>query len=198
MARSLEALQRIGLKLFLDDDAALDPRTLVPVFHRWIQTRALDLQLIDVADYTHVHEGPSVVLVAHEGNLVLDLSDGRMGLQYYRKQTVEGPLSSRLASLCRLVVSTAIRLEADPVLKDRARFRGDELEFVSNDRLAAPNDEETFGAMSAALGPLAQRLYPDVPVSLSRNPDPRERLIVHVKAPQRVPLATLGECLIDS
>lgn len=198
MPRSLDGLQRIGVKLFLDGGGERpEPRELVPIFHRWIQSRAIDQLLIDVADYSHLHEGPSVVLVAHEGNLALDLGGGRMGLQYYRKQPVAGPLLSRLVSLCRIVIRAASLLESDAALGGRVRFAGNELEFVANDRLLAPNDETAFAAMQAVLDPIAQRLYPGMPAAMTRNPDPRERLTVSVKVDAPVTIETVSDRLTD-
>ena len=73
-------LQRVALKVFLTDDSVLDPRDAIPVFHRWIQTHAVDGLLIDVADYAHLPTGPTVLLVAHEGHYSLDRTHGRLGL----------------------------------------------------------------------------------------------------------------------
>src|SRR4030095_5221476 len=74
MGAAIEALQRIGVKLFAADGSSVQPREFVPIFHRWIQTQAVaNHLLIDVADYAHVPDGPGVLLVAHEGNFSLDL-----------------------------------------------------------------------------------------------------------------------------
>ena len=73
MPAALSDLHRIGIKIPCTD-AAFPTRELVPVFHRWIQTGAIPGHLlVDVADYDHVPEGPGILLVAHEGNLGIDL-----------------------------------------------------------------------------------------------------------------------------
>ena len=46
------------------------------MFHRWIQTRAVDGLLIDVADYTHLKDGPQVLLAGHEGNYSMPIMLG--------------------------------------------------------------------------------------------------------------------------
>ena len=80
MPAALSDLHRIGIKI-ASADGALPARELVPVFHRWIQTGAVPGHLlIDVADYDHVPEGPGILLVAHEGNLGMDLIGGTLGL----------------------------------------------------------------------------------------------------------------------
>ena len=118
------AVQRIGLKVFLDDGAVLSPRDVIPVFHRWIQTRAVDGMLIDVADYAHLPTGPLVLLVAHEGRYVLDRGDDRLGLQYVRTQPLDGRLETRLRTVAGMLVRAARLLESDATLPGPVRFRG--------------------------------------------------------------------------
>jgi hypothetical protein len=195
MGGPLSELQRIGLKLFLADGAAVRPRELVPVFHRWIQQGAVDGLLIDVADYEHVPEGPGAVLVAHEGNYSMDQADGRMGLLYYRKQPLGGALPERLLSLGRIVLRAARLLEEDADLGSRLRFRGDELQVTANDRLLAPNDEQTLAAFRPALEPFLAALYGEERCEIVRVADPRERFILHVKAPRPADVSTLLERL---
>ncbi len=192
---AVDQLQRIGVKLFLADGAQLDPRELVPIFHRWIQTSAIDQLLIDVADYAHLHEGPGIVLITHEGNFAFDRGGGRQGLQYYRKQPAEGPLLARFTACCRILVKAAMLLEGEPSLRERIRFRGEELEIVANDRFLAPNNEGAFEAMRAALNPLLTRLYPATPFAVARSSRPGERLTLTVSAPQPTTLAALADRL---
>src|SRR5258706_13193320 len=76
---------KLAVKFFATDASALHAEVFVPIFHKWIQTRALpDHLLIDVADYKHVPAGPGTVLVAHEANLSIDQADNRLGLLYAR------------------------------------------------------------------------------------------------------------------
>ena len=51
MIHSVENLYRFGIKVFLSESPDPDLHTFVPMFHRWIQTHAVDGLLIDVADY---------------------------------------------------------------------------------------------------------------------------------------------------
>jgi hypothetical protein len=195
MKHAVDDLHRIGLKLFVKDGTQIQPRELVPIFHGWIQTGAIDQHVIDVADYAHLHEGPGVVLVAHEGNFALDYGGGRLGLLYYRKQPAEGPLPARLAAVCRILVKAATLLEGDPALAGRIRFRGEELELVANDRFLAPSSDEAFDAMRLALSPLVARLYPATPWAITRNPDSRERLTLTIRAARPTTLAALADRL---
>ena len=120
--------QNITFKLFAADGASAAPHDVVRAFHRWIQERALDELLIDVADYAHVHRGPGVLLVAHEAHYGFEHgSDGRLGLKYARKRGAAGTLGERIAVALRKVVRAARLLETDPALA--LRFRSDELRF---------------------------------------------------------------------
>jgi hypothetical protein len=195
MDSPLARLQRIGAKLFLRDGASVRPKDFVAVFHRWIRTRALDGLLIDVADYEHVSEGPSIVLVGHEGNYSLDTADGRMGLCYSRKQPARGDLDERLVTLVRSVVRASRLLEEDADLGGGLHFEGGEILLFANDRLLAPNSEATFAAFRPALDGLLRRLYGDGGCEITRNPEPRERFTLTIKAPRPVALGALSERL---
>jgi hypothetical protein len=185
-------LSRFALKLFFETGTGPRSDQVVPLFHRWIQTGATGELLIDVASYAHLHEGPSVILIGHEAQFAVDATGGRPGLQYSRRQPAQGPLPERLLAACRTLIGAASLFETDATLAPPARFLGNELEIVANDRLLAPNDEETFAALRAALDPLLARLYPGIPLAVTRNPDPHERLTVTIKAGEPLGLAALA------
>jgi len=198
MGGDLGELQRIGLKLFAEDGASVQPRQLVPIFHRWIQTQAIaDHLLIDVADYSHVPDGPGVMLVAHEGNFSLDLGGGRMGLKYNRKIPAAGALGDRLRHVARTVFDACRRLQEEPGLAGKIRFRGDELQLFANDRLHAPNRPQTLAAFQPALQGLVRTLYGESSCTVTPQADPGERFSVRVRAHQAVSLGDLLARLAD-
>jgi hypothetical protein len=189
---AIEELQRFGLKVFATDGATAQPRELVPIFHRWIQTQAVaDQLLIDIADYAHVPEGPGVMLVAHEGNFSVDLARGRMGLAYNRKTAAAGTLAERLRGAMRTLLQACRLLEDEPALGGRMRFRGDQLQLFANDRLLAPNRPETLAAFQPTLNSFLHTLYSDTSCTITPESDPRERFGVHAQAPKAVTLAEL-------
>ncbi|HVT87243.1 MAG TPA: hypothetical protein VHD56_00170 [Tepidisphaeraceae bacterium] len=137
---------KLSIKLFAQDQPAFELETIVPVFHSWIQTHAIkDHLLIDVADYSHVHNGPGIVLVAHEANYSVDYRDGRLGLTYQRKQPLEGSFIDRIKA------TFAATQAAAALLGEHLKLSGREIEFRICDRLAAPNDEATFNAIKPEL-----------------------------------------------
>lgn len=191
LAPDAAAVQRIALKLFLDDTAALPPRDVIPVFHRWIQTRAVDGLLIDVADYTHLPTGPQVLLVGHEGRYVLDRGDDRPGLQYVRTQPLEGRLETRLRTVAAMLLRGARLLEEDGTLPGPVRFRRDEIDWVANDRLLAPNTPETLSAVRPAFEAFLGTLSGGAPWTLTPRTGPGTRFGIHARTAAGALLETL-------
>src|SRR5437763_17059232 len=103
---------KLVVKFYADDSSDITADEVVPVFRSWIQEHALaDHVLIDVADYSHVPDGPGAVLVAHEANIYFDRFDKRLGLRYSRKRPLEGSFSDRLRLLFRAALRACELLE---------------------------------------------------------------------------------------
>ncbi len=186
-------LQRIGVQLFAADGVTVAPRELIAIFHRWIQTNAIaDQLLIDVADYSHVPDGPGVLLVAHEGNFAVAHADGRTAITYIRKQPSSGTLAQRLQAAARIAVTAGRMLEDEPSLRGRLRFRGEELTVLANDRLRAANTDETRTALQPAVDALARKLDGSADCIASGASDQRERLRFRVTAPRPLSLRDLS------
>jgi hypothetical protein len=151
---------KLSIKFYLDESSAkLNLADIVPVFHSWIQLHLIpDHQLIDVADYAHVIDGPGVVLVAHEANIYLDHLDGRLGLTYQRKQSIPGSFTDRLRSVFRAALEACQLLETNASLPG-IKFRTNEADFKINDRLFAPNSAETFAKVKPELEKFARGLF---------------------------------------
>jgi hypothetical protein len=176
-----DSLQRIGIKLFLEQPAAAGVREFVPVFHSWIQKQCLEGHLlIDVHDYSHVHHGPGILLVAHEANLGMDMAGGRAGLLYTRKQPLPGSTAERVkASLAHALQACAL-LEDDPAFAGKLRFRTDELQFLSNDRLLAPNDSRAFDGLQRDLAAALEPVLGKVSM-MPAGRNPKDRLAVAIR-----------------
>ena len=172
-------LHRLGVKFFAADPASIKLPDFIPVFHGWIQKQNLTGHLlIDVHDYSHVHQGPGILLVAHEGNFSLDTDEGRPGLMYHRKTPTGLAPVEHLAAVMRSGLQACRLLEKDA----RVRFTMDELLVLANDRLTAPNDDETFKQLRPILAAALKQVFESTAFELSRkNQDPRERLIIECK-----------------
>jgi hypothetical protein len=170
-------LHRIQLKFYLNPPADLSPEEAFRAFSAWIPTTS-DQTLVDVADYSHLPDGPLTVLVGHQANYTLDHSDRRLGLLYSRKQPLEGGLRQALGE----ALKACRRLEEEPELAGRISFAGGEFLLVANDRLRAPNAEATRQALAPQLDAALARLYPGARLDLTRDPDPRLRFNLLVRA----------------
>jgi hypothetical protein len=168
-------LQRIAAKLYVADPDAVGPTAAeyIPIFHRWIQSGELSGLPIDVADYGHVPDGPGVMLIGHEADRALDLSEGRPGFAYIRKRDAGGPLRERFAQVIAETVAGARRLEAEPALEGAVRFRTDELQVTVFDRLNAPNTPDTFDALAGDISAAVADVLPGAQVGLAQAGDER-------------------------
>jgi hypothetical protein len=185
---------KISVKFFIDDPAAVDAHQFVPVFHSWIQSRAVpEHMLIDVADYEHVHNGPGTVLIAHEANFYTDRTDGRLGLTYSRKwpATGGGGFYQKLAQAYATVLDGCRRLENDPKLNGTVRFRTDESAVRIHDRLLGPNTPQTFEQLKPDLRRLAEDLYAGAAVDIEHLMSPERLFEVQLRAEDSPAIATL-------
>jgi hypothetical protein len=162
-------IHRLGIKFFAADPASIRLEDFIPLFHGWIQRQAVpEHLLIDVHDYSHIHGGPGILLVAHEGNFSLDMSGGRPGLFYYRKTPAALPL------ILKHALGACTLLEKDA----RMQFKMDEMLLVANDRLEAPNDDTTFVRLKPMLAAAIEEVFPGS-FNLTRiSTDPKERLTI--------------------
>jgi hypothetical protein len=151
---------KIVIKLFVEDASRLGAHEFVPIFHSWIQQRSVpDHLVIDVSDYAHVHHGPGTLLVTHEANFYTDTGEGRLGLMYARKQPFPGTFTDRLRQAFVATLEGAKRLETDPRLAGRIRFKTDEILVSIADRLKAPSTPETFAAVQPELQQFFSEAY---------------------------------------
>ncbi len=172
---------KIAVKLFVEDDSFLTEGEFVPIFHSWIQNQIVpDHTLIDVTDYAHAHEGPGTVLIAQEANIYADRLGGRLGLTYSRKQPSAGSLADRLRQAITAALQSAARLETDPRLEGRIKFKTDELLITLNDRLHAPNTTDTFRAIEGDVRTALADLYGNSELRLDHQTSNRDLFQVHV------------------
>lgn len=168
---------KLQVKIFARQDAAVEE--YVPVLHRWIRERLLQELLIDVVDYTHVKDGPAVVLIGHESDYVLDRGDGKLGLLYVSKGRDE-PLSISQAVARALRVALLLEQEKEP--KSRVSFRGDQLSLRVADRLNAPNTDQTYQRLLPELRAALEPLFGVSGAEVIRVGTARELFTVQVRA----------------
>lgn len=185
------------LKWFLGDAADIALEAFIPVFHHWIQRQCLEELLIDVADYRHVHNGPGVILIAHDAHYAIDATDGRLGLLYSRRRETHPSrrhiqdTRERLASVFLCALSACQRLETDTAFQGQLRFRTDGMVLRLNDRLFAPNTLDAFQAIYEDLAPFLRTLYPRQELEVAHASDTASRLTVEIKTTENPGVETL-------
>lgn len=158
-----------------------DVMAYVPVFHRWIRDAVLKELMLDVADYSHVPNGPDVLLVGDAADYSLDRFGGRLGLLYAGKreaQSEEGPFALGL----RKALNACKLLESEPGPTAPLAFRSDEVLIRVADRLRAPNDDATFERLLPQIRAALQKVYGGSELELRRVGGPREMFSVEVRA----------------
>jgi hypothetical protein len=183
---------KIVVKFFADGGFDLSGEQFVPVLHTWIQQHAMpDHTLIDVADYSHVHQGPGTLVVGHEANFYLDRTDGFLGLSYSRKQPFAGNFGERLRQAFTAALRACARLEDEPALHGKLKFRTNEALVRLNDRLLAPNTPQTYQHVKPQLEELAAALWPGAAVEIEHNPAELSLFEVRMTATESPDIAML-------
>ena len=184
-------LQHVNVKLLLADPGGFDLELLIPIFHSWIKDKIFEERLLDIADYRHVHNGPGVVLIGHEGDYAVDNTDGHLGVRYNRKAALEGSNRDRLKQAAGAALKACQRLEGEASLGGKLRFNGQDVEVFINDRLLAPNREETREAARPDFQAFSQELFRGVDYSSVYGSDPRRLFSVSLGASRAFSLADL-------
>jgi len=188
---------KLDLKVFAraaNGSGVFDHQLLIPVFHRWIQEQQLDELMIDVADYSHVPDGPSVLLVCHDAHYGLDYGGGELGLLYSRRRETRAPASSvaslgeRLRSVFRSALTACSLLEREPTLVDRLSFPGDRFRLVINDRRYGA---EAIAVVAAELRTLLAEIFPVVSAEIEIAEDSDDRPTLRIRVPEALGCATL-------
>lgn len=183
-ATRFDDVVKLDLKVLASSESAAAPEEFIPVFHRWITERVLPELLIDVADYSHVHEGPGVLLVGHDAIYAYDESRGEPGLLYSRRRETAPEtagirtLDERLESLLLCAFRACDQIEAEPQLDGRVAFDRHRIELRVNDRLVPRDDEAALALGNALRRALAEAGVADDrgPVGVKRIGEARDRL----------------------
>ena len=184
-------LQHVNVKLLLADPEGFDLEPLIPIFHSWIQDKIFEERLLDIADYRHVHNGPGVVLIGHEGDYAVDNTDGHLGVRYNRKAALEGSNRDRLKQATRAALTACQCLEQEARLGGKLRFNGQDVEVSINDRLLAANREATRQAARPDFQAFSQALFRGADYSSVYGSDPRRLFSVSLRASRAFSLADL-------
>ena len=157
-------LQKFGIKLFFQPNGSYPYRDFIPELHRWIQNDSIpDHMLIDVVDYSHILDGPGVMMVAHEGHFSIDQENNKPGILYMRKTEITGMFKERFNKVLSTTILAAHLLSKNKVKKS-VDFSPNSFRFICNDRRLADNIDAN------------QKLYTEIVNKLSKENFPGSKL----------------------
>jgi hypothetical protein len=186
-------LQKLNVKFFVEPPDTVPLIDFINIFHGWIQATNGDYH--DVADYSHMQAGPGIVLIANDANVSIDETENRRGLLFSQKSRLEGSNQEKLRKVFRAALENCRKLEDEPALRGKLRFRLNEAAISVNDRLISSNSEVAFNEIHSDIAAIAKELFGAAEFSLERNSDSRQRLNVRLKASVAVDLSKALEKL---
>ena len=186
-------LQKLNVKVFVEQPNPIPLTDFIDVFHGWIQ--ATDGEYHDVADYSHMQAGPGIVLVANDANVSIDETQNRRGLLFCQKAPLSGSNREKIRAVLRSALENCRKLEEEPALRGKVRFAANEAVISLNDRLMVANSEQSFNEIKGDVTAIAQELFGTSSVDIERDEDARQRLNVRVKTAAAVDLRQALESL---
>ncbi|MBC8257290.1 MAG: hypothetical protein H8E85_08285 [Candidatus Marinimicrobia bacterium] len=174
-------LQKFGIKLFFKPNSSYPSKEFIPVFHNWIQTNSVpEHMLIDVIDYSHIPDGPGIMLIAHEGHFSLDKENNMPGILYSRKAKIVGDFQKRFESVFGSSLQAAKLLQNNEIVSG-VDFQSNSFRFISNDRLLAENNKENQELFSNTIDEMLIEKYPNGKWVIDDYSQEGERLAFTVK-----------------
>ncbi len=187
----MEGLQKFDIKVFAQAGADIDPAEFIGVLQGWIREGTAEGIPIDVADYSHMHHGPGVILVGHYVNIGIDYTGGRMGLLYHRKHPMEGSFSQRFRTNLKNALEACIQLETAEGFQGHLKFGSGEFLVIANDRLQTDGQGDAAAKLRDGISEVAQELFgPEVAITI-QDGDPRTRPSVSIKVPENIDIASI-------
>ena len=181
-------LQKINVKFGIDAAADADWDALLNIFSRWRLEEGEEI--LDLADYSHVPEAPSIILVSKRWQLGVDFSRGTgedraggwAGLLYASRKGLEGDLGARLRSVLVSALEKFQRLAGEKEFPRGVTILYGELDIAFNDRLLVPNNDEMDALVRPTVEEVLAALYGDEGCSVERDDDPGRRLAYCARA----------------
>jgi hypothetical protein len=173
-------LEKLSVKLFVEQPNSVPLTDFIEIFHGWIQ--AGDGVYHDVADYSHMQAGPGIILIANDANVSIDENGNRRGLLFSQKSRLPGSNQERLRTVLHSALENCRRLEEEPALRGKLRFTGNEAVISLNNRLLGANSQEAFDELKGDVEVVAGQVLGGAKFKLERDSDSSRRLNVYLKS----------------
>lgn len=175
------SFQKLTIKVAIETPSELDVQSFMSTMGDWIQNETVPGTLIDVADYTHMVDGPGVVLVSHEANWGLDEQDGWKGLSYGVKIEKEETLAEQIIHAYKTVLIGCEAIEETP-RHDGLEFAVGNFTLVVNDRMTGVQNSENQAMLKEATESFLKDTLGCSDYSVTIETDSKKRLGVKVEA----------------
>lgn len=179
-------LQHVRVKFFVDGELTVDLQHVINTFHGWVAEQSMGEMMIDVADYRHVPNGPSVVMVGLKADYALDETAGRPGLIYSRKSELDASNEDQVVEAIKAAATACTRLESE---FEGLAFNRQELEVTINDRAVAPNTAENAAELTTIIGAALQSAFGIGDFEADTTRDDRQLLGANVKLSSAIEFA---------
>jgi hypothetical protein len=164
----------------IDASSDLDLDVLLTIFGRWRLEEGEEV--IDLADYAHIDQGPGCLLISHRWQFGIDQAAGKRGLFYSTRKDLSGSLADRFAQAIQGLVTKSARLLAEKEFPSTAKILCGELEIIANDRMLLPNTDASDAEVRPELDKTLGRLYGSGSFQVERETDSSRRLGYGIQA----------------
>ena len=177
--------QRYAFKIEVAALCDVPSADFILFFHRMIQEGGVKWEVpIDVTDYSHVPDGPGVMLICHEAHYSTDRGGGRLGLRCATKRGASGSAADRIRWVIGKTLRMAAAMEAHEVLRGRVSFNTSAVTLWVEDRLVAPNDEATYRELAPVTAEVVGGAW-GYPPKISHGGPGKECLRIEIATPER-------------
>ena len=173
-------LQKFGIKLYFQQNGSYPSRDFIPDLHLLIQNDSIpEHMLIDVVDYSHISDGPGVMLIGYEGYFSLDQENNRPGILYMRKTDLKGTFEDRFNKVLSITIHAAHLLCNNNIEKE-LNISQNLFRFISNDRLLADNIDSNQQLYTNTINKLFKANYPELKLEFDNYAQGKARLAFDV------------------
>jgi hypothetical protein len=188
MSEPIPELQKIDVKFGIGAPADADWDALLSIFSRWRLEEGEEI--LDLADYSHVPEAPSIILVSKLWQFGVDFSrgsgssrpEGWAGFFFSNRKGLEGDPADRLRSVLAKALGKIQRLCGEKEFPPDVTVDCGKVEISFNDRLLTPNTDAMDTSLRPALENALATLYGEDGFELVREDDPGRRLGYYARA----------------
>ena len=169
------SIKKFILKIFISENSPNGASDFIATFNEFIVNSSIKDGLIDVADYTHMHNGLGALLTAHESNWSFDEQYGKPGLMVVEKGFSDKNPKERFSGLLNEIIHICKTLEQTP-RHSGLKFDYNTISFTLNDRsLTTSESDHSVSEVKSLFETIIKDIYNSTNISYEDNADPANR-----------------------